>query len=400
MEHAPFGEPLETVKLPHCEITLLGTAHVSKASATTVKNLIESGDYDSVAVELCENRYNSIVDPDALGRMDIFAAFRARKIPMITANLALGAFQQRIADQIGIEPGADMRNAIFSAQEKSLPIILVDRDIGTTLKRIYRSIPWYQRFKLFGALFQSVISSQKITEDDIEKLKQGDMLESSFTEFAQTDLQLYKPLINERDQFMAAKILEETKKHNYKKTLVVIGAGHMKGIAEYLKSLAKPEETVKELNEIPSPARWPKFLPWILVAVVITGFIIGFSKDTQHGWALVQAWVLLNGGLCAFGALLAGAHPVTIIASFFVAPLTSLNPMIPAGLVTGPLEAYLRHPHVRDFSHLRHDASTLKGWWHNRITRIFLVFMLCNLGSGIGGWIWISTYLIAGKAAG
>lgn len=383
------GEPVTTFTTDYGEITVLGTAHVSKASATTVKNLIKSGEYDSIAIELCENRYNSIVDPDALSRIDIFEAIKAGKIPMITANLALGAFQQRIADQVGIEPGADMRNAISSANEHNLPIVLIDREIGITLKRIYRSIPWYQRFKLFGALFASVLSSQKISEDEIEKLKQGDILETSFTEFAEQELDLFKPLIDERDQYMAARLLEETSQHKFKNTLAVVGAGHLKGINNYLKEHIKPEPTIKNLNTIPEASRWPKLIPWLILAVIVIGFTLGFNQDSERGWDLLQNWVLYNGVLCMIGAMLATAHPITIAVAFFAAPITSLNPMIGAGVVTAAVEAYLRHPYVRDFKELRRDASTVKGWWRNRVTRILLVFLFSSLGSAIGTMLWI-----------
>ncbi len=385
------GEPITTFNTDSGIITILGTAHVSRASATTVKNLIHSGDYDAVAIELCENRYNSIVDPDALSRIDIFDAIKSGKIPMITANLALGAFQQRIADQVGIEPGADMRNAITAANELELPIILIDRDIGITLKRIYRNIPWYQRFKLFGALMASVMSSQKIEEDEIEKLKQGDMLESTFTEFAEKEVNLFKPLIDERDQFMAAKLILETSGKKYNNTLAVVGAGHLKGINNYLEQDIEPIQSITNLTKIPDVSKWPKYIPWILLVVIITGFTLGYMSSPERFYGLLQKWVLLNGVLAMIGAMIATAHPITIAVAFVAAPITSLNPLIGAGMVTAAVEAYLRQPNVRDFKELRHDASTVKGWWRNRVTRILLVFLLPSIGSSIGTISWLVT---------
>ena len=47
---------------------LLGTAHVSRASAQAVAAEIAQGDYDVIAIELCANRHRGMVDPDALGR--------------------------------------------------------------------------------------------------------------------------------------------------------------------------------------------------------------------------------------------------------------------------------------------------------------------------------------------
>ncbi|MDF1529911.1 MAG: TraB/GumN family protein, partial [Sedimenticola sp.] len=65
-------EPIKEVQVGDSMVTLLGTAHVSRASAEKVRELLDSGDYDAVAVELCPSRYQAILDPDALSRMDLF----------------------------------------------------------------------------------------------------------------------------------------------------------------------------------------------------------------------------------------------------------------------------------------------------------------------------------------
>jgi pheromone shutdown protein TraB len=97
--------------------------------------------------------------------------------------------------------------------------------------------------------------------------------------------------------------------------------------------------------------------------------------------------VVINGGLSALGALLAAAHPLTIATAFLAAPLTSLNPTIGAGMVTAAAELWLRKPRVADFSSLRQDTTRLRGWWHNRVSRTLLVFLLSTLGSAAGTYI-------------
>ena len=387
MDNTLQSEPMQVVRIKECEFTILGTAHVSQSSATTVKNLIDPKNFDAVAVELCINRYTSITDPDSISRIDLFDAIRSGRIPMITANLALSAFQQRVADQLGIEPGADMRNAIHKAQEHQIPLILIDREIGTTLKRVYRNVRWYQRLKLFSALVAGVITRQKISEDDIERLKKGDLLEASFKEFAEKELNLFKPLIAERDEYMAAVLRKDTALHHYRRTLVVVGAGHMNGLARHLESEADPDKTMEELNRIPPPARWTKLIPWILLGLIAVGLAVGFYCDTEAGWDMIRYWILATGLGCATGTLLSGGHPITVVVAFVAAPITTLHPLIGAGMVTGAVEAYLRHPHVRDFSQLRHDAASLRGWWHNRVTRIFLVFIFSSLGAAVGTYL-------------
>jgi pheromone shutdown-related protein TraB len=368
--------------------TLLGTAHVSKASAEEVRALIRSGEFDAVAIELCESRYQSLTNPNALAEQDLFQVFRQGKAGMVAASLALGAFQQRVAEQSGIEPGAEMRAAVDESQCAELPLLLIDREVGVTLKRVYANVPWWQRMGLISGLLGSLLSRQKVSSEDIERLKQGDVLESTFNEFAEQSEMLYTPLISERDRYMALRLAEENP-DRYRHVLVVIGAGHLKGLAGHLEqaNLEAPTQERQHLEATPPRSRWWKFLPWLITALVLVGFAIGFSRDTGLGWQLVGEWFLINGVLSALGAAIALAHPLTVVATFFAAPLTSLNPTIGAGFVAAGVELALRKPKVRDFSTLRRDAASPKGWWRNRVSRTLLVFLLATIGSAAGTWI-------------
>lgn len=383
------AEPIKTIQLHDCQITLLGTAHVSKASADKVQELIATGQYDAVAVELCPSRHKAIVNPDAMAKMDLFQVIKKGQASMVAASLALGAFQQRMAEQFGIEPGAEMRVAIKDAQTAHLPVLLIDREIGTTMKRIYRNVPWWRRMNLFAGLIASVISKEKFSEAEIEKLKEGDVLESSFSQFAENEQDLFQPLISERDEYMSARLIKESRENNYRHILAIVGAGHLNGMARQLEThaIANPHERIAQLDTIPPASRWFKLIPWLIVALILTGFVLGFMRSPELGTAMVLDWILINGGLSALGAAMAFAHPLSILTAFLAAPLTSLNPTIGAGMVVAAAETYLRKPQVGDFNRLRSDTTTLKGWWHNRVTRILLIFILSTLGSAIGTYV-------------
>lgn len=382
-------EPLKTIKLDNCSVTMLGTAHVSKASADKVQELIATGAYDAVAVELCPSRYKAIMNPGALAKMDLYQVIKSGQASMVAASLALGAFQQRMAEQFDIEPGAEMRIAIKDAQAASLPVVLIDREIGTTLKRIYHNIPWWKRFDLFASLITSVISKEKLSVNDVEKLKEGDVLESTFSQFSENEQDLFKPLISERDEYMSARLIKECKENNYQHILAVIGAGHLSGMAHQLESkrITDPDEKITQLDTIPESSQWMKLIPWLIVVLILVGFAIGFMHGPEIGTAMIIDWILINGGLSALGTAIAFAHPLTIVSAFLAAPLTSLNPTIGAGMVVAAVEAYLRKPKVGDFNRLRTDTTTLKGWWSNQVTRILLIFILSTLGSAIGTYV-------------
>lgn len=392
--------PHRIVELGGTRYTLLGTAHVSADSAEDVRRLIRSGDFEAVAIELCDSRHQNLSDPDALGGQDLFAIFRQGKAGMVAASLALGAFQQRVAEQSGIEPGAEMRAALEESRRRELPLLLIDRDVGITLKRIYHNVPWWQRFSLFSGLLGSVLSRQEVKPEEIERLKEGDVLESTFSEFAAESEALFTPLITERDRYMVMRLAEEAPPGRYRNVLVVIGAGHLKGMAETLEAPLppSPREEREKLDTTPPPSKVWRALPWLVTVLVLTGFAIGFSRNTELGWQLVGEWFLINGVFSALATTIALAHPVTIAATFFAAPLTSLNPTIGAGFVAAGVELFMRKPKVRDFSTLRHDVTALRGWWRNRVSRTLLVFLLATLGSAAGTWV--AGFRIAGALFG
>lgn len=379
---------MSQIRIGTTELTLLGTAHVSRASIASVERLIDGGDFDAVAVELCPSRYNALTDPDSLTKLDLFAVIRQGRVYMVSASLALSAYQQRLAEQFGIEPGAEQRAAIDAAEASGAELLLIDREIGVTLRRTGANLGWLKRFSLFSGLLATMLSKDEVPEEEIERLKQGDVLETTFAEFAEDRQDLYEPLIAERDRYMAARLRQAVASGGHKRVLAVVGAGHLAGIERHLRQADEdPAATLAELDAVPAKRRWPRLVPWIIVALVLAGFAYGFSRSPDLGWQLVLDWVLINGGLSALGAAIAGAHPLTVLAAFAAAPFTSLNPTIGAGMVTGAAELTLRKPSVGDFQNLKHDVTSFKGWWSNRVSRVLLVFILSTLGSAAGTYI-------------
>ena len=387
-EHSSQTQPLEETSVNNTHITILGTAHVSKASADAVAELVHSGKFDMVAIELCDSRHQSIINPNSLADMDLFEVIKSKKASMVAASLALGAYQQRLAEQFGIQPGEEMRVAMRLAEEQGLELALIDRDVGVTLKRVYKSIPWWRKLYVVSGLIASVLSSEKVSEEEIEKLKSGDMLESTFSQFADSAYDLFHPLIAERDIYMAAKLSNLAGENEGKNILAVVGAGHLAGIKDHLqKGIEQPQEKIKELEFLPKGKGYGKIIPWVIVALILSGFAFGFNKSSELGWNLVFDWVLINGGLSALGAAIAGAHILTVATAFLAAPITSLNPTIGAGVVTAGAELYLRKPTIKDFENVKQDTTKFSGWRSNRVARLFLVFLLSTLGSVFGTYI-------------
>lgn len=382
------GQPHAVVERDGVRYTLLGTAHVSKASVDAVGAAIASGRYDAVAVELDPQRLQSLTDPDALACLDLVKVLREGRAAMFAANLALAAYQRRLAEQLGIEPGAELRRAAEDAQARGLPLYLVDRDVGLTFRRASARLGWWGRAKLGGGLLASLFTDEAVGDHDIEKLKQGDLLEASFSEFAADSPALYDSVIAERDRYMAARLREATAGAGVREVLAVVGAGHLQGLARHLRESSEPPVQVRaELETVPEGSK----IPWFtlaLAAFLLGGFAWGvWQGGLAVGGELMLYWVLLTGTLGAIGCALAGGHPLSILAAFLASPLTPLHPALASGTVSAIVEAWVRKPTYADFLSLRDDVQTLRGWYRNRVARVLVNFFLTSLGTALGVWL-------------
>ena len=390
-------QPIVELERDGVRYTLLGTAHVSKASIDAVMAAIDSGRFDAVAVELDEQRHKALTNPEAWAQLDLVKVIRERKVAPFAANLALAAYQRRLAEQLDIEPGAELKAAATEAVARGLHLQLIDRDVGITFRRILQGLSWWDRAQLIGGVAGGLFDREEVSEDDIERLKEGDMLESSFGEFARDTPSLYATLIDERDRYMAAKLRERS--DGARHVLAVVGAGHLKGMAKYLvEETRAPEALTSELAHVAKKRN----IPWItLVLMLLIGGGIAwgyFNGGRDLGRELLLQWFALTAGLAGLGALLARGHILSILAAAISAPLKPFRPGLPPGMFSALAEVHLRKPAYPDFLALRDDAQTLAGWYRNRVCRVVLVFLFTNLGSMLG--VWISGAAIARKLIG
>ena len=378
-------QPHEIVEREGVRYTLLGTAHVSRASVEAVVDAVQSGIFDAVAVELDPQRLQAMTDPDALAKMDLVQVIRNGKTALFAANLALAAYQRRLAEQLGIEPGAELKRAVLEARERELPVHLIDREVGLTFKRAADRLGFWQRAKMGGGLLAGLFVDEEVADHDIEKLKQGDILASSFSEFASDSPELYDAVIAERDRYMAARLRESH--GDAREVLAVVGAGHLQGLARHLRDETRPSEVVREeLESLPKKSD----IPWFTIALtvfVLGGFAWGFYQGgLDVGSDLLLQWVIATGALGALGCAVAGGHPLSILVAFIASPITPLHPALASGTLSALTEAWLRKPTYADFMALRDDVQHVTGWWKNRVARVLLNFFLTSLGTAIGVW--------------
>ena len=362
------------------QIILLGTAHVSKESAEMAESLIAEEQPDTVCVELCASRYQSIRNSEQWRQMNIVKVVKEKKAFLLLANMLLTAFQKRIGEKLGVRPGEEMIRALDAADNAGADICLADRDITVTLSRTWRSTGWWNKIKLFFQLMLSMGGIDDIDEQAVEDMKKEDILESLLSELGKSHPSIRKILIDERDQYLAHKIRNAPGE----KIVAVVGAGHVPGIRRYIYEEIDPAG----LETVPPGGNSLKILKWGLPALIVLIFIAGFFfGGAEAGKSMLLWWVLANGIFGAIGAIAAFGHPVTIVSALAASPLTSVNPMLAAGWVAGLVEAYFRKPKVADLEDLSTDILSVRGFWRNHVTRILLVVVFVNLGSTVGTFV-------------
>jgi len=391
-----MSDNILTVTLGGKEIKLIGTAHVSRGSIDEVKKIISDDKPDMVCVELDEGRYNTIAQNDNWQKLDLSKVFREGKGFLLIANLVLASFQRRLGNELGVKPGEEMIMAVQTANEMGLPFSLCDREVQTTLRRAWARCGLWSKSKLLASLLASAFTTEKLSPEEIENLKNRNELDGMMKELADYLPSVKETLIDERDRYLAAKIwsslpaAENTEAAAGKKIVAVVGAGHMQGIKAHLEKLSSGGENpdVSELNKIPPPGFLSKsikfIIPALLIALLACGFIFsGIEKSA----AMLLHWFLWNGSLAALGAIIALGHPLAIIVSMVGAPFTSLTPFIGVGILSGLVQVTFHKPRVEDIQNISEEAVNLKGVYRNRITRALLVFFLSSLGSSIGTFV-------------
>ena len=373
------------------KVILIGTAHISKESIEEVCSAIRTEMPDIVCVELDKGRSDSI-NNNAWEKLDVVKVFKEGRGFLLMANLVLAGFQRRLGSELGVKPGEEMKAALDTAKELGIPHALCDREVQISLRRAWSKCGLWNKAKLLSSLLASAFTTEKLSVEEIENLKKRSELDGMMNELSEYLPPVKETLIDERDQYLAAKIWSSEGKI----PLAVVGRGHMEGIKNHLEKIASGEESadVEELDHIPTSGIFSRIIPWIIPAIIVAMLGYSFYKlGATSSFSNILRWLCWNGGLAAFGTILALGHPLSVLVSLFGAPVATVNPFVGVGLFSGLTEASLRKPRVEDAESINDDIGSLKGLYRNRITRALLVFFLSSIGGVIGNFIAIPSIM-------
>lgn len=373
------ADQVHVLRIDGREFILVGTAHVSRESADLVRQVIEREKPDHVAVELDAQRYQALTEQQRWESLDLKEVIRKKQLATLIVNLMLAAYQKRMGLKLGVMPGTELLEAVRAAEANAIPVTLADREVRVTLRRAWRSMSLWKKSLLLSALLASLFDDQSLTEAQIQELLKRDVLSELMRDLGEAMPGLKSVLIDERDLYLSHKIREAPGR----RIVAVVGAGHLEGIKRAL--LEYRQADIEELSRIPPVSPLWKWIGWSLPAAIVGSIgYIGWTKGPAAAGGSVLFWILASGTPCALGAVLAFAHPLTILAAFLSAPITTLSPVLGAGYVTAFVQAFVRPPLVKEFQTVAEDVTHFRRWWQSRLLRVFLAFILPSLGASAG----------------
>ena len=362
------------------ELRIVGTAHVSQKSVDEVKAAIEEFKPDVVAIELDEGRFQGL--KKQLKNPEIEEILEAKNFNELLMQWLLSFIQRKIGMDVGVDPGSEMKAAIAEAESRNIPLAMIDRDIRITLKRFWSSMPIIEKLKMGYSFVGSLIMVGKGTDIDVDELTGEEYVHSAMTEFHSFSPRGAYALITERDAYMAHKLGDLSQK--YDRILAVVGAGHKRGIENYL---ANPET----LPPIDSLITHIKTRPWGLIVgslfVVLFAILILAIIFSGVGWEVLAMallyWVMVHGSFTFIFTLIAGGHPLSALVGLLVSPFSSLKMMIPAGWCAAIAEAKIRKPKPSDMKKI-FEAESISDMRKIPLFKVVLVAALGNVGSTLG----------------
>ncbi len=442
--------PASVTELTHEGVTyyIIGTAHISQTSVDEVRSVIARLSPDVVAVELCKPRYEALTQERAFRNLDIFKVIREGRILYLLAHLALAAYQRRMGAALGVKPGVELLAAVEAGRASGARVELIDREINTTLKRTWSNIGLWKRSMMLSSMIVGGDDrdEEPVTADSIEKLKDQKALSSMLDDLARAFPEVKGPLIDERDRYMASKMLDVAKgatdtalpalvakdavvpndsgtgdaatpsvaatasaaaapggpvappaRPGPAKTVVaVVGAAHVPGMRAIF---GKPVDR-KAIDVVPPPAWWWTALKWLVPALLVFGLVWGMRGDNVDGLfkstsgpgtysvlEVLMAWIAPTSIGAGLLTLLAGGSLITVATAIVVAPIAAIHPLLGTAMVTGVVEAWRRKPSVADCEALAEDTQSMRGFWRNPVTRTLLIAIASGIGTAIGMWV-------------
>ena len=204
-------------------LMIIGTSHIAKQSLEDVEKAIEGWKPDIVALELDNRRlYSMFRKPGKIRLYDI----KRIGIKGFIFSLIGAWAEKKLGNMVGVAPGSEMKNAVRLARKNNIKVALIDQDIEITLKRFSKSLTWKEKWNFFEDILKAIFARKGVIEFDLTKVPSKKVIKKLIEQVKKRYPNIYKVLIEERNNVMANNLHNVMSEHPDKKILAIIGAGH------------------------------------------------------------------------------------------------------------------------------------------------------------------------------
>ena len=245
-------------------------------------------------------------------------------------------------------------------------------------------------------------ANEDIDEFDIEAMTDADVVTAMMEEFRRFSPGGAEALIDERDAFIAHRLVA-LREAGYD-VVAVVGAGHRAGIEGYLAnpaSLPPMEDLVGKERGRGLP--WKKAIGYAITVGFVGFFVLLALAGVENAFLfrLFGAWFLINGAFAFAFAKLAGARWTSAGVGGAVAWMTSINPMLAPGWFTGYVELRSLTVNVGDIGRLNEllsdetqsPSELVSAMLDVPLFKLIVVVAMTNIGSIVASFLF-AVYVI------
>ena len=220
-------------------LEMIGTSHIARESMDAVATHIKTKKPDIVALELDNRRAHALMH-NAKSKLSL----KLIKVVGVKGFLFLviaSFLQKKLGKVVGVDPGSEMKAALKAAMKENSKIALIDRNIEVTMRRLSQTLSWKERLRFVIDIFAGFFSKEmkEFRRMDLRKVPSKKLVVKVLKMLKKNYPNLYKVLVEERNEHMASALVDIMNKHPDSKILAVIGAGHEDELAALVKSKLK-----------------------------------------------------------------------------------------------------------------------------------------------------------------
>ncbi len=215
-------------------VKVIGTSHISSESKTILNQAFFEFQPDIIALELDLSRLQSLLTKPATNSHNSLTLIKKIGFKSYLFYMIAKGLQNTFSKIVKTEPGVEMLEAVSIARRYQKPILLVDQNISTTMKKLSKCLGIKFIWLVIKDFFRGIFKRRKVPFD-IRKVPDEEIVKYLIKELEISYPCLYRVLVEERNKYMAKKIASFIGKNPDKKILLVVGAGHKDGIIKLLR---------------------------------------------------------------------------------------------------------------------------------------------------------------------